>query len=205
MKGQRWVFSALMAAAFLVAPIIGAELKVDLSKESVGKEPARFLPMVGVWSIVTDGADKVVRVEGTEWKKDLKSQPARNLAENARRIYGASHESFLDNVKEFAYFPIAVSTDVTDFTDGTISLKFKTISGDLDRCSGILFNLKTNGDWLTIRYNDTESNVVLWTFHDGVRRSVKRTREGSFPIDRSQWHELKMTVHGTDFKSWLDG
>jgi hypothetical protein len=24
-------------------------------------------------------------------------------------------------------------------------------------------------------------------------------------LDRSQWHELKMTVNGADFKTWLDG
>jgi hypothetical protein len=24
-------------------------------------------------------------------------------------------------------------------------------------------------------------------------------------LDRAAWHELKMTVDGTDFKAWLDG
>ncbi len=37
-----------------------------------------------------------------------------------------------------------------NFANGTISMKFKTVAGDSDRCSGILFNVKPNGDWLAI-------------------------------------------------------
>ena len=68
-----------------------------------------------------------------------------------------------------------------------ISLKFKTIAGDLDRCSGILFNVKPNGDWLSTRYNDTGYNITLWH------------------LARDQWHELKMTLAGADFKTYIDG
>jgi hypothetical protein len=62
-----------------------------------------------------------------------------------------------------------------------------------------------NGDWLTIRYNDTENNIVLWEFHNGIRRSVKRGPEGRWMLERNSWHELKMTVAGSDFKAWIDG
>jgi len=68
-----------------------------------------------------------------------------------------------------------------------------------------LFNVKPNGDWLTIRYNDTEHNVVLWEFHNGIRRSVRRGPEGKWMLDPAAWHELKMTVAGTDFKAYMDG
>ena len=30
-------------------------------------------------------------------------------------------------------------------------------------------------------------------------------REKKFMLDRAQWHELKMTVNGADFKTWIDG
>ena len=80
----------------------------------------------------------------------------------------------MDNAKQFAYFPVAVlKTGVPSFSNGTISLKFKTISGDADRASGILFNVKPNGDWLAVRYNDTENNVALWEFHNGIRRNMR--------------------------------
>ncbi len=85
-------------------------------------------------------------------------------------------------------------------------MKFKTVGGESDRCSGILFNVKPNGDWLAMRYNDTENNVALWEFHNGIRRNVKFSdRSKPFMLDRNAWHELKMTVNGADFKAWLDG
>src|SRR5262249_52972015 len=37
-------------------------------------------------------------------------------------------------------------------------------------------------------------------------RNVKFSdRTKPFMLDRSAWHELKMTVDGADFKAWLDG
>ena len=36
-----------------------ADVKVDLSKETVGRPPATFEPMVGTWLVAQDGADKV--------------------------------------------------------------------------------------------------------------------------------------------------
>jgi hypothetical protein len=96
---------------------------------------------------------------------------------------------------------------VDNFTNGTISLKFKTIAGDADRASGILFNVKPNGDWLAVRYNDTENNVAMWTFHgDGIRRNVKFSdRTKPFMLDRAAWHELRLVVNGADTKTYLDG
>ena len=112
----------------------------------------------------------------------------------------------MDNAKQFAYFPVAVLKGVDNFTNGTISVKFKTIAGDADRASGILFNVKPNGDWLAIRYNDTENNVALWEFHNGMRRNMRFSdRAKKFMLDRAAWHELKMTVKDADFKAWLDG
>ena len=88
---------------------------------------------------------------------------------------------------------------------GTISVKFKTIAGDADRASGILFNVKPNGDWLAVRYNDTENNVAPWEFHNGMRRKMRFSdRAKTFMLDRAAWHELKLTIDGADIKVHLD-
>jgi hypothetical protein len=190
------------ASLAMIATLVAADITVDLSKEQVGKPPVSFEPMVGTWVIAQDGADKVVMVDGRPWVAS-KDNPTRLLIESARRLYGTSNEELMDNAKQFAYYPVSVLKGVDNFSNGTISAKFKTIAGTSDRCSGILFNVKPNGDWLTIRYNDTENNIVLWEFHNGLRRSVKRGREGQ--LDCNAWHELKMTVDRADFKAWIDG
>ncbi len=183
------------------------EIKVDLSKEKAGASPKTFEPMVGTWVVAQDGPnkDKVIMVDGRPWVAS-KDTPSKLLVESARKLYGTSNEELMDNAKQFAYYPVAISRDVKEFSNGTISMKFKTVAGDADRCSGILFNVKENGDWLAVRYNDTENNVALWEFHNGMRRGVKFSdRNHKFMLDRNAWHELKMEVAGESFKAWLDG
>jgi len=195
----------LFTAVFLAVQIDAAETRVDLSKEQVGKPPATFEPIVGTWLVAQDGSDKVIMVDGRPWVAS-KDTPTKLLVASARRLYGVSNEELMDNAKQFAYYPVAVLKGVDNFTNGTISLKFKTISGDADRASGILFNVKPNGDWLAVRYNDTENNVAIWEFHNGIRRNLRFSdRNKPFQLDRNAWHELKLTVNGADLKTYLDG
>jgi hypothetical protein len=199
---MKWIFVALAGVSLLAA-----DLKVDLSKERVGRPPTTFEPIVGSWVVVQDGADKAVMVDGRPWVAS-KDNPTRLLVESARKLYGTSNEELMDNAKQFAYYPVAVLKGVDNFTNGSIAMKFKTISGDADRCSGILFNVKPNGDWLALRYNDTEHNVILWEFHNGIRRPLIRPRDGvllTAPGDREKWHELELVVDGGNIEGHLDG
>jgi hypothetical protein len=182
-------------------PKAPAALHVDLSGEKEGTEPTRFLPVVGDWTIAADGGQKVLVVDGRQWQR---GQPAGGLADKARAIYGARHEEFIDNVKAFAYFPYAVAPGVEDFQNGEIALRFKLLGGALDSCAGILFNLKPNGDYLTVRFNGKEDNLVLWTFDKGKRSFVKKaTKDVHIPF--GEWHAMKIAVHGTQLTGYLDG
>ena len=193
------------AAAVLLAIAWSADTKVSLNNEQPGKPPTVFEPIVGTWLVGQDAGEKVIMLDGRPWVAS-KDNPTKLLVATARKLYGTSNEELMDNAKQFAYYPVAILRSVDNFSNGTISMKFKTISGEADRCSGILFNVKPNGDWLAIRYNDTENNVALWEFHNGIRRNMKFSdREKPFMLDRAAWHDLKMTVNGADFKAWLDG
>jgi hypothetical protein len=200
----RYVF-ALFSAVVLAGTAGAADIKVDLSREQAGKPPVVFEPMVGTWVVAEDGGEKVIMLDGRPWVAS-KDNPTKLLIETARKLYGTSNEELMDNAKQFAYYPVAVLKSVDNFSNGSISMKFKTVAGESDRCSGILFNVKPNGDWLAVRYNDTENNVALWEFHNGMRRNMRFSdRAKPFMLDRNAWHELKMTVDGASFKAWLDG
>ncbi len=209
MKFRFIVVAALIT--FSIAVSVGAQrtkksgggaksIHIDLSKEKAGGESAKFLSVVGNWSIVQDGDKKCLAVDGRQW---MRGQPAGGLAEKARTIYGSRHEEFIDNVKAFAYFPYAVAKDVDNLTDGEISIRFKLVSGQLDQCAGILFNLKPNGDYLTVRFNGKEDNLVLWTFNKGKRSFVKRGSE-NMPLAMNQWHAMKITVNGQKLEGYLN-
>jgi hypothetical protein len=199
----RAIFFSL--AVLLLATLEAADIKVDLSKEQVGRPPVTFEPIVGTWLVAQDGPDKVIEVDGRPWVAS-KDNPTKLLIESARKLYGTSNEELMDNAKQFAYYPVAVLKSVDTFSNGIISMKFKTIAGDSDRCSGILFNVKANGDWLAVRYNDTENNVALWEFHHGIRRNMRFSdRARKLMLDRAAWHELKLAVKDADLKTWIDG
>src|SRR5438034_6510442 len=140
----RWI---ALVACVAVMPLAAADMKVDLSKEGVGRPPATFEPMVGTWVVAQDGGEKVIVIDGRPWVAS-KDNPTKLLIESARRLYGTNNEELMDNAKQFAYFPVAVLRAVDGFSNGTIAMKFETVAGESDRCSGILFNVKTNGDWL---------------------------------------------------------
>ncbi|MFN7945149.1 MAG: family 16 glycoside hydrolase [Blastocatellia bacterium] len=176
-------------------------IHVDLTKEKVGGDSSKFLSVVGNWGIVQDDNKKVLMVDGRQWKR---GQPAGGLADKARAIYGSKHEEFIDNVKAFAYFPYTVAREIPDFQNGEISMRFKLIEGALDQCAGILFNLKPNGDYLTVRFNGKEDNLVLWKFEKGKRSFVKKGSE-NMPLAMKQWHSMKIAVHGQKLEGWLNG
>ena len=185
--------------------VSAADIKVDLSKDRAGQAPSQFQPIVGTWRVIEDGGEKALMVDGQPWKASQNNRTTL-LAERARSFYNASQKDFIDEVKQFAYYPIVTANGIDNFTNGTISVKFKIISGDLDRTSGILFNVKPNGDWLATRFSDTEYNVALWTFSEGVRKLVQRGpgRE-TWKLPRNAWHELKLTVRGTNTKTYVNG
>jgi hypothetical protein len=189
-----------MRALMNLVLVFAATILVSLSKERVGGEPARFVAVVGNWLVAADGNQKVIQVDGRQW---IKGQPSAGLAAKARTIYGARHEEFIDSVKAYAYFPYAVAKDVPDFQNGEISIRFRLLSGQLDQCAGILFNLKANGDYLTVRFNGKEDNLVLWTFKNGKRSFVKKGSE-NVHLKMGEWHRMKIAVNGTQLLGFLD-
>jgi 3-keto-disaccharide hydrolase len=174
---------------------------LDVAREKAGAEPSNFLGVVGNWVVAPDGGKNILMVDGRQWKR---GQPAGGLADKARLIYGSRHEEFIDNVKAFAYFPYAVAQVIDDFQNGEISMRFKLIDGALDQCAGILFNLKPNGDYLTVRFNGKEDNLVLWTFNKGTRKFVKKGSE-DMPLQMKQWHTMKIVVKGPKLEGYLNG
>ena len=184
----------LVAAAFLFATLASAAAAPGPIA------PEHFIAIVGDWSIAADAGHKVLQVDGRQW---IKGQPSAGLAAKARTIYGAQHEEFIDSVKAYAYFPYSVAKDVSDFRDGEISMRFRLLGGQLDQCAGILFNLKPNGDYLTVRFNGKEDNLVLWTFKSGKRSFVKKGSE-NVHLELGAWHRMKIAVEGTSLRGYLD-
>ncbi len=194
---------SLFASFILVSlPVVAQTVSktVDFSSETVGAEPKAMIPMVGNWTISQDNGRKVLKVDGTKWQE---GQSGANLADKARAVYGERYAEFLDSVKAFAYFPYVVAKEVGDFRDGEITMRFKALAGRVDQAGGILFDLKPNGDYLAMRANALENNLVLWRVVRGKRSSVKWVR--NTPTPTGQLHDLKLVVRGRTVEGYLNG
>ena len=200
-RSTRAAIVVAIGFAALALPGLAAQpTTVDLSSETVGAEPKSFVPVVGFWRIEQDNGKKVLVVDGRQWKE---GQSSAGIADKARALYGERYAEFLDRVQAYAYYPYAVAPNVENFTDGEITVRFQGLSGRIDQGAGILFNLKPNGDYLTIRANCLENNLVLWKVEKGKRSSVNWVR--NTPTATHQWHDLKVRISGTKVEGYLDG
>jgi ABC-2 family transporter len=199
-NGARVLSIMIVASIALLLPAFAAVLKVDLANETVGAEPKGLVPVVGVWRIENAGGKKVLAVDGRQWKE---GQSSAGIADKARALYGERYAEFLDRVQAYAYYPYAVAKDIEDFRNGEITVRFEGLSGRIDQGAGILFNLKPNGDYLAIRANCLENNLVLWKVEKGRRSQVKWIR--NTPTSSHQWHDLKLRIAGNKVEGYLDG
>src|SRR5690242_10328227 len=202
MKGNniKAVIVSAIGFAVVLPGLAAQQAAVDFSEETVGAEPKALVPVVGIWRIENDNGKKVLAVDGRQWKE---GQSSAGLADKARALYGERYAEFLDRVQAYAYFPYAVLPGIENFTGGELTVRFEGLSGRIDQGAGILFNLKPNGDYLTIRANCLENNLVLWKFENGKRSSVKWVR--NVPTPSHQWHDLKVRIDGDKVEGWLDG
>jgi hypothetical protein len=194
------VLPNLILPGLILPGLAGQPTKIDFSDETAGAEPKSLVPVVGIWRIENEAGKKVLAVDGRQWKE---GQSSAGIADKARALYGDRYAEFLDRVQTYAYFPYVVAPNVPNFTEGEITVRFEGLSGRIDQGAGILFNLKPNSDYLTVRANCLENNLVLWKFEKGKRSSVKWVR--NTPTATHQWHELKVRVAGTRVEGYLDG
>ena len=202
MQNARTIVAATAIGSAILVSFAGAQqtTKVDFSDETAVAESKAFLSVVGVWRMETEASKKVLAVDGRQWKE---GQSSAGIADKARALYGERYAEFLDRVQAYAYYPYAVFKDVGDFRNGEITVRFEGLSGRIDQGAGILFNLKSNGDYLTVRANCLENNLVLWKFEKGKRSQVKWIRDT--PTATRQWHDLKVRIAGAKVEAYLDG
>jgi hypothetical protein len=194
------LFTLIQAGPTVAAPTVPETKGLDFAADTSGAAPASFTPAVGNWVIGQDGENRALMVDGSKWSK---GQPAAGIADRARALYGERYAEFLDNVKAYAYFPYCVLNATENFTQGSISIRFKAIDGRIDQAAGILFGLQPNGDYYTVRANSLEDNLVLFQFKKGKRSSVEWVRRT--PTPTQTWHDLKVEIKGKTVTGYLDG
>ncbi len=194
--------AAVFLFLFVFAGLIYAACQffVNFDDEKGYGQSRYFASIVGYWHLAKDGDNTVYAVDGRKWARGTLSP---GVAEKAKALYGERYAEFLDSVRAYRYFPLSIFKPVEDFSGGEISVRFKAVSGRIDRAAGIAFDIKKSGDYLVVRANPLENNLVLFRLKRGRRSVVQWIRNVKTPS--GVWHTLKVVIDGKRITGYLNG
>ena len=108
-----------------------------------------------------------------------------------------------------AAFPLLLKDD-SRIRDGFIEVKFKAVSGAMDRAAGLVWRAKDANNYYVARVNAAENNVVLYKTVNGTRSSLDIVgRVGGYgvdvPVSANHWHSLRVDFRGNRFRVTYNG
>src|SRR5258708_34934281 len=98
-------------------------------------------------------------------------------------------------------FPLLIS-DEGSFKDLDLSVKFKAVTGEVDRAGGLVFRLKDANNYYIVRANALEDNYRLYHVVAGNRREFAGA---NFKVTSGEWHELRVECVGNKIICYYDG
>lgn len=98
-------------------------------------------------------------------------------------------------------FPLAI-TDEGSFQNLEMSVKFKAVSGEVDRAAGMVFRLKDANNYYVVRANALEGNYRLYHVVSGRRAQFAGA---NVKVASGQWHELRVECVGNHIVCYYDG
>lgn len=106
-------------------------------------------------------------------------------------------------------FPMCIRSDLI-FKDGSLEVKFKTISGTNDQAAGLVWRYLDANNYYLVRANALEDNVVLYKVQDGKRKALDIVgRAGGYGVNvkvpRQQWSKLHVNFSGPRFTVFFNG
>ncbi len=137
----------------------------------------------GYWRRAVENGHVYCIQDGSKWGRGISS----GIAGMMGKVIGRAYQEFLDNIESYYYFPVAILKD-SEMSDGTISVKIKPVSGNIDRAGGIAFGIKNIDNYFVIRTNALEGNVILFEYVNGRRIQRVSVRKR---VESGKWHMLK--------------
>jgi hypothetical protein len=98
-------------------------------------------------------------------------------------------------------FPLLIA-DEGSFQDLNLSVKFKAVSGNVDRAAGLVFRLKDANNYYIVRANALENNYRLYHVVNGRRSQFAGA---NFKVTSGEWHELRVEAVGNKITCYYDG
>lgn len=181
-----WKLIALFVAS--AASVAQAETTIDFEKDAPGAAPKGF-----VFAQTGPGG-----------------APRWEVREDASAPSGARVLVQVSDDATRARFPLAIY-DAVRLADGTITVRFKALSGKVDQAAGLVWRYRDPNNYYIVRANALEGNVVLYKVEDGARTDLDPVGAGLLAygkkatVQTGRWHTLRVDVKGELFRVHLDG
>lgn len=98
-------------------------------------------------------------------------------------------------------FPLLIA-DEGSFKDLELTVRFKPVSGKVDRAGGLVFRLKDANNYYIVRANAAENNYRLYHVINGSRRQFAGA---NLKVTSGEWHELRVECVGNKIICYYDG
>ncbi len=189
-SGLAWVFlesregrysSSYAAQAEIPAPLqsAGMSFTYNFDSDTVGATPAKF--------------HSARTGQGTEGKWVVTPDPT---APSKPNVVAQTSTDTTDY-----RFPLLIA-DEGSFKDLELSVRFKPVSGEVDRAGGLVFRLKDANNYYIVRANALEDNYRLYHVVAGKRRQFAGA---NFKVTSGEWHELHVECVGSKIICYYDG
>jgi 3-keto-disaccharide hydrolase len=97
-------------------------------------------------------------------------------------------------------FPLAIA-DEGSFQDLEMSVKFKAVSGEVDRAAGLVFRLTDANNYYIVRANALENNYRLYHVVKGRRVQFAGA---NVRVASGEWHQLRVECVGNHITCYYD-
>lgn len=126
---------------------------------------------------------------------------SRKIACLMDKVSGDTYRSFLDRVKAYHYYPLAIAKKGY-MENGQAKVQVKCVDGCIDMTAGLVIGLKNKGDYLVFRIDALKRKASLWHIKNShpVRIQAKDLK-----IMPDQWYMLEAEVKGKSLKLSVDG
>jgi hypothetical protein len=169
------------------------------------------LPAHALGDVLNFEAAAIGRVP-IEWIVAMTSeggQPRWEVVRDATSPVGEKVLAQVSDDRTSGRFPLAIYEGV-EAVDGSVSARFKPISGRVDQAAGLVWRYRDPGNYYIVRANALENNVVLYKVENGLRIPLPPVGQGDdygveHRVPAQSWSTLEVAFGGTRFVVTFDG
>jgi pyruvate,water dikinase len=178
-----------------LAELFFAENYDFLSRDRGDKLPGFYI-QEGDWEVKETERNPTYLQDGSRAGFRVSTGMAKLLG----KVTGSGLQEFLDRMEAYYYFPLIIAKD-SEMAEGSVRVEVKTVGGHIDRAGGIVFGLRSIGNYFVWRLNALEDNIVLFEYlnHKRFQRASVNQK-----IESNRWYGLTVEVEDRMIRGYVD-